>query len=894
MTNLHLHINYATVYGEQVAIEYSILKDRKSKKGELLFTTFDGKNWEGILEIEADSVLDYQYKILSNNGVLFERKIKRRIPIDKGCDNSYTYDFWRPKYANEYVFLSSAFQEVLFKTKKRFKSIDKADIHKNNMLRFILTSPDIPNNKILGIVGSSIELGSWEKPILMQQIGPGRWSGNLKINLAFLEFEYKYVFLNSENKIESWESGPNRTCKHFFKNSIGQSLVRQDEFFMPPTPLYKIAGMAIPVFSLRSERGLGIGEFNDLKLAIEFCHNSGLKMLQILPVNDTIANKTWTDSYPYAAISIFALNPLYINIESCGKFKSKKATQQLSKIKKELNALPEIDIVQVIEHKLSFLKLLYEENFKKLKDDAGFQKFFTKNEEWLVHYACFCYLRDKYKTTDYGSWPQFSKFSQEEINQLANPSSDTYKEIAFYYYLQYHAHLQLVEAKEFGREKQVVLKGDLPIGIYRQSCDAWVSPHLFNMEEQAGAPPDDYAEGGQNWGFPTYNWNQIQKENYRWWKSRMLKLNEYFDALRIDHILGFFRIWQIPIDQVLGTMGLFNPRLPLSLEELNQFGIAGPLARYTQPYIRKFMLPLIFEENAQWIANEFLEEIGPDSLRFKETLNNQANIKTHFDKNVKSKKKHLLKPVLKLVSEILLLEDITEEGTVYNPRITLQKTYSYKALNEWEKRVFDTIYNHYFFVRHNDFWKEQAYEKLPALVEASNMLICGEDLGMIPASVPEVMEKLNIIPLEIQRMPKGPTAFGIPRNYKYYSVCSPSCHDMSTIRGWWEGNPNTAKKFYSTYWNRTEDVPKSCTTDIVKGINLEHLLSPSIIAIFPIQDLFGMDDKLRRKDPFIEQINNPGDSENYWRYRMHLTLEQLVKEGEFQNNIKDMVEETGR
>jgi 4-alpha-glucanotransferase len=179
-------------------------------------------------------------------------------------------------------------------------------------------------------------------------------------------------------------------------------------------------------------------------------------------------------------------------------------------------------------------------------------------------------------------------------------------------------------------------------------------------------------------------------------------------------------------------------------------------------------------------------------------------------------------------------------------------------------------------------------------MNASDMLICGEDLGMIPKTVPEVMRELNIIPLEIQRMPKGPSTFGNPGQYDYLSVCSPSCHDMSTIRGWWEENPEIAQKFFYDHWNKKESMPENCTTDIVRGINVEHLHSPSIMAIFPIQDLLGMDEDLRREKPEQEQINNPANPENYWRYRIHIPLDDLNKEEAFLDMIRNLVKDSGR
>jgi 4-alpha-glucanotransferase len=476
------------------------------------------------------------------------------------------------------------------------------------------------------------------------------------------------------------------------------------------------------------------------------------------------------------------------------------------------------------------------------------------------------------------------------VDDLCTPQYERLDEVALYYFIQYHAHEQLFAATTYAREQGVVLKGDLPIGIYRYSCDAWVAPHLYNMDGQAGAPPDAYAVAGQNWGFPTYNWEVMARDNFAWWRQRMTKLSEYFDALRIDHILGFFRIWQIPINQVEGTLGLFNPRLPYSRQELDTMGLRGNLDRYTQPYIRGHFLSEIFGEDADYVRTEFLEELSYSVFKLKEFVDNQLKIRILFLKNKKyASKKHIEKGLMSLVSEVLLIEEPLSNGTSFNPRITVHTTRSYKELDDFGKYIIDRLYEDYFFHRHDEFWRQQALWKLPALIKATNMLICGEDLGMIPNSVPGVMRDLNIIALEIQRMPKGATDFGETENYPYMTVCSPSCHDMSTIRGWWESDYEMAQKFYNKSLHKQGEAPQLCTPEIVEAINKQHFEAPSMWAIFPVQDLVGMDGALRRPDAKAEQINEPSNPQHYWRFRFHLTLEFLLKQEALNEKIERMV-----
>ena len=186
-------------------------------------------------------------------------------------------------------------------------------------------------------------------------------------------------------------------------------------------------------------------------------------------------------------------------------------------------------------------------------------------------------------------------------------------------------------------------------------------------------------------------------------------------------------------------------------------------------------------------------------------------------------------------------------------------------------------------------------KKLPALKDATNMLICGEDLGMVPHSVPEVMQQLGILSLEIQRMPKNPqTEFFHPKDAPYLSVITPSSHDMSTIRGWWEENREKTQRFYNQILGEHGTAPYFCEPWVNRAVILQHLYSPAMWAVFQLQDILGMNEKLRREDPSEERINNPANPNHYWNYRMHIPLEQLIKEKDFNKELKDYITNSGR
>lgn len=887
---LHFHIHYRTIFGEQISITYHSKSDRKEKV--VSCQTYDGENWIANIQIEANETIYYHYTLL-REGVLKQKEWgKPRVLSTKGLsENVFLEDKWRPRDNENNAFLSTAFTESIFK-RATTKKLSKVDGQKNK-ITFRLHCANLPSHLSFGICGDKAELGNWVTPVLLSDADYPMWQLDIAHDHKNIHIAYKYVIMDTKTKqIVYWEEGNNRVCHFVLPEEKGQQLIITDENFAFGDQKWRGSGVAIPVFSLRSQNGLGIGEFSDLKLLVDWTHDLGMNMIQVLPVNDTIANKTWLDSYPYAAISVFALHPLYINLQDIATLKDAADRKALQEAAKSLNSLEQVDFEKVLETKFLYLRKLYDQEYEAFIKDKEVAKFISQNESWLKSYAVFCHLRDKYQSCNFNLWPKYSKFSPVVTDELCIPSYEGYRDVLFYYFVQYHADKQLLEAKHYARSKRVVLKGDLPIGIYRFSCDAWVAPELYNMNEQAGAPPDDYAVLGQNWGFPTYNWSEMAKDGFLWWQNRMRQLNRYFDALRIDHILGFFRIWQIPTDQVEGTMGSFNPRLPFSREELAQYGITGDLSRFTLPHLTFDHLSHLFGAELEEVFSVFFTKLHDGRIVFKSSFDNQLEISNFVAQNQKYKKYE--KNLLMLVSNVILLAEPNSNGQQFNPRITLNTTQSYSQLDPHTQSIILKLYNDYYYNRHDEYWRQQALWKLPAILDASDMLICGEDLGMIPKAVPGVMRDLNIISLEIQRMPKGNSKFGQVPSYPYFSVCSPSCHDMSTIRGWWQGDHENAKDYYYNYLRWYGYTPMDGSPEIVQAIVEDHLASPSMLAIFPIQDLVGMEATLRKEDAYSEQINEPSNPKHYWRFRFHLNMEDLLKENGLNDKIRSMVKKYGR
>jgi 4-alpha-glucanotransferase len=728
------------------------------------------------------------------------------------------------------------------------------------------------------------------------------WHIDLDYQQLKFPVTYKYVIVDAlTGRIRIWEDGPERQIFYIARQPDLFLYIRNDHDFAHPSGKWRGAGVAVPIFSLRTQESFGVGEFNDLKKLADWGEKSGMKMIQVLPINETVATHSWLDSYPYKAISVMALHPMYLNIEKMGKLKDKQLMLQFEEKKQELNNLTYVDYVAVNKSKSRYYKLIFDQEYDRVKNDPAFTKFFDQNKEWLIPYAVFCYLRDKYKTSNFREWDEWATFNLEKVLALANPKHPHHEHIAVHYFIQYHLDKQLREAIDYAHSKGVAIKGDIPIGISPNSIEAWTLPHLFNLNGQAGAPPDDFAVQGQNWGFPTYQWDEMAKDNYAWWQKRLKGMATYFDAYRIDHILGFFRIWEIPIDSVNGLGGYFKPALPLTPAEIEERGIWFDSDRMVKPYIRNHFLHELFGEHTEEVKQLYLNEIEQGEFELKKEISTQRKIYDkftpcdEFNQKITEKNVTIRDGLMALANEVIFIADPYSETPSYHPRISMHDTNSYRELDNDTKWILNELYIDFFYRRHDQFWKEEAMRKLPTLLKASNMLVCGEDLGMVPSTVPEVMTLLNILSLEIERMPKDPKVeFAQPATAPYLSVCTTSTHDMPTLRGWWEEDRAKTGRYYHNTLGHNDEMPYFSEPWICREIINRHLYSPAMWTIFPIQDLLSLDADLRWDNTDKERINVPSDEKNKWQYRMILPLEELLEAKEFNEMLLSMINFSGR
>lgn len=889
---ISFNIDYYTVWGENLFICGSIPELGSWDESKAFPLSFNNPSkWTGQINIE--NIKSFEYYYIVKRGDFIERREwgKPRNSSSHNLQVLYLSDSWHEKPQQEFLH-TSAFSDSFF--------VHKSNKKQKNYKQSIILNVDCPfveKDQELILCGEFDILGNWstDKALRLTPKGNSIWQLVIDATTFYTPLEYKLAIYDKKLKnIVYWENGSNRILTPLTCNADNNHICHYIEIIFRHNPAnWKAAGVAIPVFSLRSEDSFGTGEFSDLKKMVDWTALTGQKIIQVLPINDTIISNTWMDSYPYNAISIYALHPLYLGLKEY-PLKNKKALKNYLQKAKKLNTLTDLDYESVISLKRSYINDLFEEIGQETLSTNNYQVFFEANKEWLFPYACFSFLRDKFKTADCKHWNKFCKYDKKILETLIEADNFAQKSVEISFFVQYLLHTQLASVKEYAHSKGVILKGDIPIGISKNSVEAWKEPHLFNLDFQTGAPPDDFSVSGQNWGFPTYNWDEMSKDGYQWWIKRFRKMADYFDAYRIDHILGFFRIWEIPLNSVEGLLGHFSPAFPYTVEEIEAAGFPFDEVQMTTPYIHDNYIHQLFGEFTQEVIDSYLSTTDNQQFRLNDFCNTQIKIKQIFERQNDEKSILIRNGLYSLCNEVLFIKD-NKEPHKFHPRISAHSSYVFTRLDEPSKTAYNHLYDNFFYHRHNDFWKAEALKKLPVLIASTRMLVCGEDLGMIPQSVPEVMNELQILSLEIQRMPKKyGVLFEDLKTIPYLSVCTTSTHDMSPIRTWWKENQALTQRYYNDVLLNPGTAPEECSPEICRQIVAKHLNSSAMLTILPLQDWLSIDAILRRENAEEERINIPAVSRHRWKYRMHLTLEELIKAKEINNYISSLIKNSER
>ncbi len=892
---IQFNLQYRTTFGETLILNI-IKEDGADCRRRIPMGTHDGLLWSCSITkpTRPDAYIEYYYSV-ENSGRETRREwdaIPHKAEFTGTRTAAYTInDRWTDVPADA-IFYSSALTDCI----ARRKQSPCAPAPYAKLLCLKVRAPQLRAGERLAITGADAYLGAWTETFdgNMNEHSPNEWVASLDASrLASSHMEFKFVIIDEREKgIAMWEKGGNRTLD-LPPMQAGDAHIcelGQAEFERSP---WRGAGTVVPVFALRSRGSFGVGDFGDLKMMVDWAASTGQHALQILPINDTTATHTWTDSYPYSSISVYALHPQYADLRQLPELKDAARREHYERLRRELNALPQIDYERVNTAKTEYLRELYAQERASVSRSAAFKRFFEANKEWLVTYAAFCLYRDKYGTPDHRLWPDHREPTDKERADMATPQTKAYRAAAFWYFVQYVLDGQMRDVHEHARSKGVILKGDIPIGVARHGAETRTIPRYFNMDGQAGAPPDAFSANGQNWGFPTYDWDEMQRDGYSWWTGRLKKMADYFDAYRIDHILGFFRIWEIPTHAVHGLLGQFVPALGLTRQEIEAYGLQADRKRLTRPHITDSTLRQVFGERADEARRLYLDS-RDGGYAMKPDYDTQRKVEAAFDGKDDEASTAMRDGLYRLISNVLFVTDRTDPSRLH-PRIAAQTDLAYAALTDREKTVFNHLYDDYFYRRHNQFWYNEAMRKLPRLASATRMLMCAEDLGMVPECVPWAINRLHMLSLEIQSMPKeSGLRFGHLSHNPYLSVCTISTHDTPTMRAWWDEDEERSQAYFATMLHHNGPVPHPMPGWLAEDIIERHLLCPSALCIIALQDWLAIDERLRLPDAFAERINVPSDPHHYWRYRMHINIEDLMEADELNTTISALINESGR
>jgi 4-alpha-glucanotransferase len=893
---LKFSIHYITNWGLHLAVKLSYFAvDGEMIRSQLAdMTTDDGEMWT----TETSAIqprnrriefFEYSYIVVDENGKILREewnKIPRRYYIDTMKDYVMP-DSWRDIPDESYLY-SSAYSTAKKSGGITFDCI-RFPLFRHTIL-FRVSAPQLAADEQVGLIGSHPVLGNWSEGRFMSMTycGGYEWMLALNVDNVTLPLEYKYVVTQKNtNKFIAWEGGENRVTVD--KLDDGQVLIAYGEHLRIASRQWRASGISIPLFSLKSEHSYGVGDFGDLKRLVDWAKVTGMTVIQLLPLNDTTTTRGWTDSYPYNIISAFAIHPHYIDIEELGELSEGIKMKSFHKQQKELNSLKISDYEAVARVKEAYVREYFKEYGDEIIKSDDYLKFFDDNASWLKAYAAFRMLRDKYGTARFSDWKSMQHYDSVAVDKLFSQVSDERNEMIFFCFVQYLLYRQFNDAARYARSVGVVLMGDLPIGISRDSVETWVHPELFNLDSQTGTPPDRENRVGQNWNFPTYNWNVMMNDRCQWMRNRLKWMEKFFDALRIDHILGFFRVWEIPIDAVQGVLGHFSPAIPLSPGEIEHYGLTFRQDMYTKPMINDDVLRKIFGIHAQYVKDTFLDKVSYGMYELKEIYNTQVKVRDYFGGRNDENSVWIRDGLYRLIADVLFVEDPHQRG-MFHPRINAYNEPIYQALGDDEKESFMRLYDNFYYQRHNDFWRNEAFLHLPTVLSETSMLICAEDLGMLPECVEPTLSTLKILTTEIQRMPKNSNYdFAHLDENPYRSVVTTSTHDMSPLRLWWEEDNEHRQLYYVTMLQKEGRPPLQLPAWLAEEIVKRHMYSNSMLCILPFQDWMSIDQELRNPDVHAERINVPSDCYNRWGYRMHITLERLMEEKRYNDKIRNII-----
>lgn len=669
----------------------------------------------------------------------------------------------------------------------------------------------------------------------------------------------------------------------------------------------KLTGVAVPLGALYTKDSPAIGEYPSLKKFASFCKEAGLGIIQLLPVNDS-----GTQSSPYSALSAFALHPIYLSLKDIDGFEAvyKNDAHFKKEYDKYIKNNPyknRYDYKSILDAKNALLLQIFNSTEIGISGKPTDEmKAWVKKNPWVREYAVYKHFKWQFMQASWKEWPsEYKNYSTELIEQ--NWKDKGYlREHYYYVWIQMECEKQFSEAVDECHKLGILIKGDLPILMNEDSVASWAHPDIFNQSLRAGSPADGENPLGQNWGFPTYNWKNLKTKNYDWWKNRLKNAARFYDAYRLDHILGFFRIWAIPENDENALNGHTEPHVSISKDELYELGFDDDRIRWLSvPHVPTGAIEDITwnHEAAHKILKKFATKLDGEELWLMDKKSDIKDKKSPFgsrtiskadlndicNDDVSGRAKDVLK---KYWSDRTLIE--ISKGK-YVPSWIYNKSTSWASLNENEKEKLIDLFAEK-SKKENKLWEKSATEILTELTSCTKMIPCGEDLGVGFECVPRVMKSLGILGLRVVRWCRVWDKEGQPyvpfEDYEPLSVCTTSVHDSSTMRNWYESElvrnaPNSDKvseiKFSEKFF--TKPFSPKTALEVLK----DCASAESAWFIPPLQDLLYLNQKYYLEKSDDERINIPGTVTDFnWTYRIPASVEDLILDKDLIGKIKEI------
>jgi len=652
----------------------------------------------------------------------------------------------------------------------------------------------------------------------------------------------------------------------------------------------RLLGVVIPVGALRTKNGIGVGEFLDLIEFALLCKKMKIGLIQILPVNDT-----GNDSSPYFSLTSFGLHPLYLSIEGLDEFKTAD-----SAIKKRLKAAKEkfdnnkrFSHYDVLNEKLDICREIYNANKEEISKSKSLASWIEQNV-WVKEYAVYKRIKALNDLRSWKEWKDHRIVTKADIEKFWNDSK-LREEHFFYVWLQQALDFQFAKASKAIKDTGIILEGDLPILLNEDSCDVWANPEIFIQELSAGAPPDMYSPDGQNWGFPIYNWEEQEKNNYAWWRYRLKVAEKYYQAYRIDHVLGFFRIWASTYFDYSSTLGRFVPYVPITSGDLRKMNFDSSRIRWvSQPHIPTNEIWDTLKKN--WGSLYTDDEIEAAAIKiFSKALIRIDNEELWlFKKKIRGEKDIDALNLHPAIRNYLLAKWKDRAFLEYKkgkffPTWYYRNTKAYNTFSQEEKNNLESLIEKR-QKKSEKIWSVQGMKLLSILKESSSMLPCAEDLGDVPSCVPRVLTKLNILGLRVVRWFRIWDREGQPYipfdEYPKLSVCTPAVHDSSTVRQWWESEIDQAQ--FSGFIG-VPSLPRIYNPGTAKAILSKAASARSLFRVFQVQDLLHLSNKWYSENPADERINVPGTDNSFnWTYRLPAIISEIAKDKELISAVSEL------